>query len=134
MSVNAALFAYIVDEKRYSQGEVIIEEGKRGTWVFVILEGSAKVMKMTSKGMVTIDILREGEVIGEMAFLEGEKAARSASVIAAEGTVLIGILDGEKLQRDYENVDPELKPLISSLIKKLRDTTSKVSSVIVSME
>ncbi len=134
MSVNTALFGYVVDEKRYSQGEVILEEGKRGTWVFVILEGSAKVMKMTSKGMVTIEILGEGEVIGEMAFLEGEKAARSASVVAAEGTVLIGILDGEKLQRDYETVAPELKPLIRSLIKKLRDTTSKVSSVIVSME
>ena len=134
MSINPALYAYVADEKRYSHGEVILEEGQRGDWVFIILEGSAKVMKRTSKGMVTIETLREGEVIGEMAFLEGGKTARSASVVAAEGTVTIGILDAERLQYDYEAVAPELKPLIRSLIKKLRDTTSKVSSIIVSLE
>ncbi len=134
MGINPALHAYVADEKTYSNGEVIIEEGQRGDWVFVILEGSAKVMKRTSKGMITLETLREGEVIGEIAFLEGGKAARSASVVAAEGKVLIGILDTEKLQRDYEAVAPELRPLIRSLIKKLRDTTSKVSSIIISLE
>jgi len=134
MSINEALHAYVAEEMSFSDGEVIIEEGSRGAWVYVILKGSAKVKKRTSRGMVTLDILREGEVVGEIAFLEGGKAARSASVVAAEGPVRVGLLDTERLLSDYAGVDPELKPLIQSLIKKLRDTTSKVCSMVVSIE
>ncbi|MEJ2725182.1 MAG: cyclic nucleotide-binding domain-containing protein [Deltaproteobacteria bacterium] len=134
MSVSEALHAYVAEEIDYSDGEVIIEEGSRGEWVYVILEGSAKVKKRTSKRMVTVDVLGEGEVIGEVAFLEGGKAPRSASVVAAEGPVRVGLLDTEKLLSDYAGVAPELKPMIRSLIKKLRDTTSKVCSMVVSIE
>jgi len=85
MSTNPAFDAYIMEVKTYSGGEVIIEEGSFGSWIYVILEGSVKVKKRTAKGMVTIDSLKEGEVFGEMVFLEGGTGARSASVIAAEG-------------------------------------------------
>jgi len=90
-----------------------------------------KVKKRTAKGMVTIDSLKEGEVFGEMVFLEGGTGARSASVIAAEGPVRVGLLDTEKLISDYEAVAPDLKTLIQSLMSKLRDTTSKVCSIVV---
>ena len=81
--------------------------------------------------MVTIDVLREGEVFGEMTFLEGGTSTRSASVIAAQGQVRVGLLDTEKLINDYEAVPSELKTLIRSLMVKLRNTTSKVCSIII---
>jgi CRP-like cAMP-binding protein len=130
--MHAALHSYIVEETAYSDGDVIIEEGSKGSWIYVILEGSAKVKKRTPKGMITIDILREGEVFGEMVFLEGGKSPRSASIIAAEGEVKIGLLDTQKLIDDYEAVPSELRTLIGSLMLKLRNTTSKVCSIIVS--
>ena len=127
-----ALHSYVVEETAYSDGEVIIEEGSKGSWIYVILEGSAKVKKRTPRGMITIDILREGEVFGEMVFLEGGKSPRSASIIAAEGQVKVGLFDTQKLIDDYEAVPSELKTLIGSLMLKLRNTTSKVCSIIVS--
>jgi len=66
-----------------------------------------------------------------MAFLEGGKSARSASVIAAEGQVKVGLLDTQKLIDEYEAVPSELKTLIRSLMQKLRNTTSKVCSVVI---
>ncbi len=128
--MHPALHSYIIEETIYSDGEVIIEEGSKGAWIYVILEGSAKVKKRTSKGRITIDTLREGEVFGEMVFLEGGKSPRSASIIAAEGQVRIGLLDTQKLIDDYEAVPSELKTLIGSLMLKLRNTTSKVCSII----
>ena len=130
--MHPALHSYIVEETAYSDGDVIIEEGSKGSWVYVILEGSAKVKKRTPRGMITIDILREGEVFGEMVFLEGGKSPRSASIIAAEGQVKVGLFDTQKLIDDYEAVPSELKTLIGSLMLKLRNTTSKVCSIIVS--
>jgi len=129
--MHPALHSYIVEETTYSDREVIIEEGSKGSWIYVILEGIAKVKKRTAKGMVTVDILREGEVFGEMAFLEGGMNTRSASVIAADGEVRVGLLDTQKLIDDYEAVPSELKTLIRSLMQKLRNTTSKVCSIIV---
>jgi CRP-like cAMP-binding protein len=129
--MHLAFDSYIVEETTHSDGEIIIEEGSRGSWIYVILEGSAKVKKRTPKGMVTIDALREGEVFGEMTFLEGGTSTRSASVIAADGQVRVGLLDTEKLINDYEAVPLELKTLIRSLMVKLRNTTSKVCSIII---
>jgi CRP-like cAMP-binding protein len=130
--MHPALHSYIVEETTYSDGDVIIEEGSKGSWIYVILEGAAKVKKRTPKGIITIDILREGEVFGEMVFLEGGKSPRSASIAAAEGQVKVGLLDTQKLIDDYEAVPSELRTLIGSLMLKLRNTTSKVCSIIVS--
>jgi CRP-like cAMP-binding protein len=98
---------------------VILEEGSVGDWVYVILEGSVKVRKKTPKGVVTVDTLKEGDVFGEMGFLEGGKRLRSASVVAS-GDVWVGILDGEKLTRDFELIPSNLRALIRSLALKLR--------------
>jgi CRP-like cAMP-binding protein len=129
--MHPALNSYIAEEMSYSNGDVIIEEGSQGSWIYVILEGSAKVKKRTPRGIVTIDTLGEGEVFGEMVFLEGGKSPRSASIVAAEGRVRVGLLDTQKLIDDYEAVPSELKTLIRSLMQKLRNTTSKVCSIVV---
>jgi len=129
--MHPALNSYIAEEMSYSNGDVIIEEGSQGSWIYVILEGSAKVKKRTPRGIVTIDTLGEGEAFGEMVFLEGGKSPRSASIVAAEGRVRVGLLDTQKLIDDYEAVPSELKTLIRSLMQKLRNTTSKVCSIVV---
>lgn len=131
MSTDTVLDPYVVEVRTYNAGDMIIEEGSFGTWIYVLLEGSVKVKKTTAKRMVTIDTLKEGEVFGEMVFLEGGTGARSASVIAAEGPVRVGLLDTQRLINDYEAVAPEVKTLIQSLMNKLRDTTSKVCSIVV---
>ena len=131
MSTDTAFDPYVVEVMTYNGGDVIIEEGSFGSWIYVILEGSVRVKKTTAKRMVTIDTLKEGEVFGEMVFLEGGTGARSASEIAAEGPVKVGLLDTEKLISDYEAVAPDLKTLIQSLMSKLRDATSKVCSILV---
>ncbi|MGE5840284.1 MAG: Crp/Fnr family transcriptional regulator [Deltaproteobacteria bacterium] len=131
MSTDTIFDPYVVEVRTYKEGDVIIEEGSFGSWVFVIQEGSVKVKKTTAKRLVTIDTLKEGEVFGEMVFLEGGTGARSASVIAAETPVKVGLLDTQKLIDDYEAVAPEVRTLILSLMIKLRETTSKVCSIIV---
>ena len=131
MSIDPVFDPYMVETKVYSDGETIIEEGSTGSWIYVIVEGSVKVKKRTARKMVTLDTLKEGEVFGEMVFLEGGEGARSASVIAAEGPVRVALLDTEKLIREYEAGPAELRALIRSFMIKLRNTTSKVCSIVV---
>jgi CRP-like cAMP-binding protein len=126
--VHPTLHAYVASEEFHSDESVILEEGSVGDWVYVILEGSAKVRKKTSKGLVTVDMLKEGDLFGEMGFLEGGKRLRSASVVAS-GDVWVGILDGEKLTRDFEMIPSNLRALIRSLVLKLREITTNVCSM-----
>jgi CRP-like cAMP-binding protein len=134
MSVDTSLLECVASETVYQDGAVIIEEGSKGDWLYVILEGLAKVKKRTRKGMVIIDTLKEGDVFGEIAFLEGETVSRSATVVAAEGPVRLGILDKDLLARQYSEMTPMLRALMKSLAIKLRETTSRICSTLVSLD
>lgn len=129
MPLQPTVHAYIATEEFYPNDSVIIEEGTVGDWVYVILEGSAKVRKKSPKGMVTIDTLKEGDMFGEMGFLAGGKRVRSASVIAS-GDVWVGVLDNEKLTTDFNQIPSDLRALIRSLVLKLRESTAKLCSLV----
>ena len=131
MPIKKFLFSYVAQEEEYNEGEAIIKEGSRGDWVYLILQGRAKVKKMTSKGMVLIDTLIEGDIFGEMVLFQSGKVARSASVIA-DNYVKVGVLDTQRLIKEYESISPRLKSLIKSFIKRVADTTNK--AVILAVE
>jgi CRP-like cAMP-binding protein len=62
-------------EDAYASGDVIVREGGRTDTLFVILEGSAKVVR---KGR-TIASMGHGDFFGEIAMFDGR---RTASVVA----------------------------------------------------
>ena len=59
MSIEPLMNAYLADHETYKSGDVIIEEGSKGDWVYIVLEGQVKVTKRTSVGMLTIDVLKK---------------------------------------------------------------------------
>lgn len=124
MPIDKFLFSYIAQEEEYDEGETIIQEGSRGDWIYLMLEGKARVKKTTPKGRVAIDTLLEGDIFGEMILWQSGKGARSASIIA-ETHVRVGVLDTKRLIKEYESISPRLKSLIKSLIQRLSDTTNK---------
>ena len=125
MVIENFLYAYISQEERYDEGVVIIKEGSKGHWVYIVLDGTVKVKKKTSKGVVTIDTLTEGDIFGEMILWQTGQGTRTASVIA-ETKVRVGVLDTELLMKEYETISPRLKSLIGSLIQRLASTTQRV--------
>ena len=129
MSIDPLIYDYVSSEKDYPDKAVILEEGRGGDWIFIILEGQVKVKKRSQKGMVTLDTLKEGEVFGEMVLFEGTKGKRSASIVA-DGAVVIGILDTLRLLRDWESLTLQSKKLAQNLVKRLRESTNKAVSEI----
>jgi len=131
MPIDPVVYEYIASEVVCPANEVIIEEGSRGDWVYIILEGHVKVKKRTPKGLIVLDTLSEGEIFGEIAFLQGEDAVRSATVMAAEGSVRLGILDKELLIKHYSTMSPTLRAIIRSLAIKVRETTTRICAALV---
>jgi len=130
MTIDPILHAFVASEETYSDGEAIIREGSKTDWVYVILEGHVKIKKKTSRGLVTISTLKKGAILGEMAFLTASKGVRSVSAVAIDGPVRVGLLDSQRLVRDYEIVSPRLKNLIDLLIKKLRMANDRVCELV----
>jgi CRP/FNR family cyclic AMP-dependent transcriptional regulator len=131
MPIDPVMYEYIASEVECPANQVIIEEGSKGDWVYVVLQGQVKVKKRTPKGMVVIDTLSEGDIFGEIAFLEGEDADRSATVMASEGPVKLGILNKELLIKDYGALSPTLRAIIKSLALKVRETTARICAALV---
>lgn len=129
MAVSQDIFSYVVNEERFQDKAFIIKEGGRGDWIYVVLEGRVKLLKKTSKGMMTIDTLTEGDFIGEMSLLKQDNEPRIVSAIA-DGPVMVGALDTTLLKQDWETQPPRLKKLISSLIQNLEDAIKKAVAVV----
>jgi CRP-like cAMP-binding protein len=112
----------ILEEEEYKDGDVILREGTSTDWIYIVLEGQVRIQKSTPKGAVSITTLGEERVVGEMAFLEKGKVPRAASAIAL-GYVRLGVLDHDKLTKEYDSLSPLFKKLILTLVRRLRTVT-----------
>ena len=131
MNTESLLSAYLADQETYKSGDVIIEEGSKGDWVYIVLEGQVKVTKKTSVGLLTIDVLKKGDIFGEMALFGKALQARSASVIAADGNARVGVLDTRQLMEEYESLSLELRSVIKALITGLKESNGKAAALVV---
>jgi CRP-like cAMP-binding protein len=129
MAIDPIVHGYVVEEEQYPDKKVIIEEGSKGNWAYVILQGKVKVIKKASKGTITVDTLKEGAIFGEMAMFKKGEGLRTASVVA-DGPVEIGVLDRERLFAAYANVSPRIKSLIETMIGRLEDTTNAITGLL----
>jgi len=108
----------------YEDGELILMEGGESDRdIYVLMEGQAKVTKETDKGQVTLALLEEGDIFGEVSFLAQRVGARSATV-AARGKVKIGILDHEKLTGEYKTLSPLFQQMLKELAERFSKTTA----------
>lgn len=131
MEIHQILQIYLSSEETYESGEIIIEEGTSGDWIYIILEGQAKVTKRTAAGIVTLDTLKKDAIFGEMGLFGKVRAERTASVIAADGSVRVGVLDFQQLLKDYESLSPALRSLITALTMRLKAANETVAAFVV---
>ncbi len=107
----------------YEDGELILMEGGDSDRnIYVLLEGQARVTKETDKGQVTLALLEEGDIFGEVSFLAQRHGSRSAT-IAARGKVRIGILDYGKLSAEYQKLSPLFQQILRDLAERFSKTT-----------
>ena len=120
----------ILEVEEYQDGEVILREGTSTDWIYIILEGKVRVQKSTPKGTVAITTVGEGQIVGEMAFLERGKVARAASAVAS-GYVRLGVLDRDRLSKEYDSFSPLLRKLVLTLVRRMRYITEIAAKLVI---
>ena len=87
---ECALLSSAATKRHFRAGEVIIEQGARGSSMFLIVEGVVQVsVENDDSDEAVVGNLTIGEVFGEMSLLTG--ARRAATVMAKRPTVLFEI-------------------------------------------
>ncbi len=71
----------------HSRDENLLLEGEIGQAFFIIVSGQVKVVKDAK----LLNVLKEGDCFGEMAYLSGDHARRSASIISVSEVQLLKI-------------------------------------------
>ena len=118
-------YMYVVDEEDFYDGETIIEEGKHGNWIWVILEGVIDIIKETPKGPLSIIQVTNGSFVGSLSSFLVKDHNRSASARSI-GNVQLGVLDSQRLSQEYAKMSSEFRAIIMSLDKRLKQITNRV--------
>ncbi|MBI5287210.1 MAG: cyclic nucleotide-binding domain-containing protein [Deltaproteobacteria bacterium] len=91
----------IIQEKDYKMGETIFSENEAGQSLYIIKKGEVKACKVAPDGeLLTLTLLKDGDVFGEMSFLDGRYRSATIVAIADTETFVIdkedfeGLIDG----------------------------------------
>jgi len=112
-------YSYVVDEEGFYDGDEIVQEGNHGDWIWVILEGTAEIIKQTKSGPVEILRIGDGAFLGSVADLISGGNVRGATVKAV-GNVQLGMLDSQLLANELASVSTEFRSLLISIDFRLK--------------
>ncbi len=118
-------YMYVVDEEDFFDGEHIVEEGKHGSWMWVILEGVVDIIKEVDSGTIPIIRIGDGSFIGSMASFLLQGHIRTATAVAV-GNVQLGVLDSQRLAQEYAGMSLEFRTFLTSLDKRMKQLTERI--------
>jgi CRP/FNR family transcriptional regulator, cyclic AMP receptor protein len=114
--------------KKYSPGEIIIEEGSYDNWVYFLVSGSVSIIKDGEE----IDTLRHtGDIFGEMCVIDGNP--RSASIQAINDVICLAT-DVSFMDRLYNEDKVAFCSIFYQMVSevlasRLRDTSNELVKV-----
>ncbi len=78
------------NERRVGRGTLIFSKGDPGSFMLAVLSGHIRVCAVSLEGReVTLNVIGPGEIVGEIALLDGKP--RSADAVAAEDSTMMVI-------------------------------------------
>lgn len=115
-------YAEIVDEEFFEKDEIIVREGRYGSWIWVILDGLVQIEKKFSGRNIPVIQLGRGGFIGSIAaFARGDRP-RSATVKALS-SVQLGVLDAQSLSKEYSAYSDLLRAYFMCIDDRLKRIT-----------
>jgi len=117
----------VVTRRSAPRGAVIMREGDRVDFLYIVLSGRLKVMMGEADGKeVILGILGPGEIFGEMGLIDD--GPRSASVIAIEPCDLLSLSRRDFKRCMIESYDTAMG-VMRVLVRRLRAADRKIGSL-----
>ncbi len=114
----------IASEETFSDGQLIFKEGSPGDWVYVILSGAVEITKEVEGRKIIIEVLKEGEVFGELGFLGG---IRRTAAARAQGETTLGVIDRAFLDNEYNKLTAEFRSILGAVVLRFKKLIDRIS-------
>lgn len=114
------------EPRRLQKGDILFKEGDSSNAMYLIRTGMVRIFKKRGDSQVEIDTLRSGQILGEMAFLDGNLRSASAEALMDSELVEISksVYDATMIQ-----VPEWVKVLLKAIVARLRSTTTKMKNL-----
>jgi tetratricopeptide (TPR) repeat protein len=110
-------------EKKYADGDIIFREGDLSSSAFVISSGQVEILKNSPNGLagglVRLELLSVGAIIGEMGILD--RSARTTTA-RAMGQVTLDVIEHEGFLTSIKEKPDVALSVISNLAERLRNS------------
>ena len=109
--------ARTLDEAEVPAGQLLVQEGEMGRYLFIIVSGSAVVRRKDR----TVATLGPGDFFGELALLD--RKPHSASVVCTTDIEIL-LVSHRRFSKLLESSPTISKKIISSMTSRLRESES----------
>ena len=110
--------------KNFTKNEVILREENTSEFMYIILEGSAKVVQTTdAEKEIIITMHQAGEFFGELSLIDGKTAPAAVYAMQNTKTAIIAKRDFFALLRSQDKI---LHNLLHILCARLRESMKKM--------
>ena len=119
-----------IKTEKHRKGDVLFEEGAWAFSAYFIKSGKVKILKEADGKQVIVATLKEGDIVGEMAFLGGTK--RSASAVA-DTDVEVGVIWQDMFNEALNDLPSEARNKLQGMVSDLASLTdiyARLSSAI----
>lgn len=108
------------------KGELLFGEGENSRSMYFLKTGMIRIFKKKGNSQIEIDTIHSGQILGELAFLDGQP--RSASGEALTNCQLIEI-SAETFTETMKVVPDWLKLLLKTVVGRLRTASTRIKQL-----
>ena len=112
-----------VSEETHEDGHVLIKDGTSGNWIYVVLSGAVEISKTIDGKKYVIDVLRPGEVFGEVGFIGGKKRTATVTTI---GQTVIGVVDRSSLDAEFNKLSSDFRAILLAMANRFEKMVNRV--------
>jgi CRP/FNR family cyclic AMP-dependent transcriptional regulator len=109
--------------RRLKKGELLFAEGENSRAMYLIKSGMIRLFKKKGDSAIELDTVRSGQILGELAFLDGNP--RSASAEALTDCELSEI-SGQAFTAVLTQMPEWLKILLKTVVGRLRTASTRI--------
>lgn len=114
-------------ERSYEKGEVIILQDTRVDGLYIVIDGSVRISRLSEDGRVKVlAILSAGDIIGEMSILDEELASATAEALEDSRLLFIKREDFQGILLKYPIITLSIAQI---LVKRLRLADEEIENL-----
>lgn len=109
--------------RRLKKGELLFNEGENSRAMYFIKSGMIRIFKKKGESNIEIDTIRAGQVLGELAFLDGNPRSASAEALTE---CELNEISGPTFQDTLMKMPDWLKIMLKTVVGRLRTASTRI--------